>query len=144
MPSTCIPRKDDISNWPHLREVELLESSVSVVGLIIGLKEKHTLLVPLECRSGGDSEPVAVRYSLGWTVMGPLSGTRVDERCSVNLVRLGNKEFYVDAEQSHKGGSAEPRNIKGVIERTSVSGAVDGTLLCDEEDTKCRKHSRTV
>lgn len=133
--STCIPRKDDISNRPHLRDVELLESSVSDVGLIIGLKEKPTLFIPLECRSGGDSEPVAVRYSLGWTVMGPLSGTRVDEHCSVNFVRLGNKEFYVDAEQSHKDGSAEPRNIKGVIERSSVSGVVDGTLLCDEEDT---------
>ena len=134
--STCIPRKDDISNWPHLRDVELLESSVSDVGLIIGLKEKPTLFIPLECRSGGDSKPVAVRYSLGWTVMGPLSGTRVDEHCSVNFVRLGNKEFYVAAEQSHKDGSAEPRNIKGVIERSSVSGVVDGTFLCDEEDTK--------
>ena len=27
--SPCIPQKDDISNWPHLRDVELLESSVS-------------------------------------------------------------------------------------------------------------------
>ena len=134
--STCIPRKDDISNWPHLRDVELLESSVSDVGLIIGLKEKPTLFIPLECRSGGDSKPVAARYSLGWTVVGPLSGTRVDECCSVNFVHLGNKEFYVDAEQSHKDGSAEPRNIKGVIERSSVSGVVDGTFLCDEEDTK--------
>ena len=51
-------------------------------------------------------------------------------------LRLGNKEFYVDAEQSHRGGSAEPRKIKGVIERSSVSGAVDGTLLCEEDDTK--------
>ncbi|CAH3157610.1 unnamed protein product, partial [Porites lobata] len=57
---------------------------------------KPTLFIPLECRSGGDSEPVAVQYSLGWTVMGPLSGTRVDDRCSINFVRLGNKEFYVD------------------------------------------------
>ena len=107
--STCIPQKDDISNWPHLRDVELLESSVSDVGLIIGLKEKPTLFIPLECRSGGDSKPVAVRYS---------------------------KEFYVEAEQSHKDGSTELRNIKGVIERSSVSGVVDGTFLCDEEDTK--------
>ena len=68
--------------------------------------------------------------------MGPLSGTRVDDRCSVNFVRLGNKELYVDADQSHRDGSAEPRNIKGVIERSSASGAIDGTLLCDEEDTK--------
>ena len=43
MSSTCIPRKDYISNWPHLRDVELLESSVSDVGLIIGLKETPTL-----------------------------------------------------------------------------------------------------
>ena len=134
--STCIPRKDDISNWPHLRDVELLESRVSDAGLIIGVKEKPTLFIPLEGRSGGDSELVAVRYSLGWTVMGPLSGTRVDERCSVNFVRLGNKEFYVAVEQSHKDGSAELCNIKGVIERSSVSGVVDGTFLCDEEDTK--------
>ena len=109
---------------------------MSDVGLIIGLKEKPTLFIPLERRSGGDSEPVAVRYSLGWTVMGPLSGTRVDERCSVSFVRLGNKEFYVDAEQSQKDGSAERHNITGVIERSSASGVVDGTLLCDEEDTK--------
>ena len=134
--STCIPRKHDISNWPYLREVEFLESSLSDVGLIIGVKEKPTLFIPLECRSGGDSEPVAVRYSPGWTVMGPLSGTRADDRCSVNFVRLGNKEFYVDAGQSHRDWSAEPGNIKGVIERSSVSGAVDGTLLCHEEDTK--------
>ena len=70
--------------------------------------------------------------------MGPLSRTcrRGDKCCSVNFIRLGNKEFYIDAEQSHKDGSAEPHNIKVVIERSSVSGAVDGTLLCDEEDTK--------
>ena len=68
--------------------------------------------------------------------MGPLSGTRVDDRCCVNFVPLGNEEFYVDAEQSHRDGSAELRNIKGVIERSSVSGAIDGTLLCDEEDSK--------
>ena len=134
--STCIPRKDDISNWRHLRHVELSEFSVSDVGLIIGLKEKPALFLPLECRSCRHSELVAVRYPLGWTVMGPPSGTRVDERCSVNFVRLGNKEFYVDAEQSHRDSNSETHNIKGAMERSSVSGAVDRTLLCDEEDTK--------
>ena len=62
---SCIPRKEDISNWSHLRNIDLPQLSESDVGLIIGLKEKPTLFVPLECRSGGDGEPVAVRYSLG-------------------------------------------------------------------------------
>ena len=93
---SCIPRKGDISNWSHLRDIDLPQLSESGVGLIIGLKEKPTLFVPLECRSGGNGEPVAVRYSLGWTVMGPLSGVRNSEHCSVNFVRLDNKEFYID------------------------------------------------
>lgn len=70
--------------------------SQSDVGLIIGLKEKPALFIPLECRSGKDGEPVAVRYSLGWTVMGPLSDVLDSNHCSVNFVRLGKKEFYVD------------------------------------------------
>lgn len=84
---SCIPRKRDISNWSHLRDINLPQSSESDVALIIGLKEKPTLFVPLECRSGGNDEPVAVRYSLGWIIMGPLSGVRDSEHCSVNFVR---------------------------------------------------------
>ena len=45
-----------------------------------------------------------MRYSLGWTVIGPLSGTRVDDYCSVNFVRLGNKEFYVDGSSRTETG----------------------------------------
>ena len=52
-------------NWSHLRDIDSPELNESDVGLIIGLKEKPTLFVPLECRSGGNGEPVAVRYSLG-------------------------------------------------------------------------------
>ena len=90
---SCIPQKEDISNWSHLRD-NLQQLSQSDIGLIIGLKEKPTLFIPLESRSGGSGE--AVRYSLGWTVMGPMSGVRDSEHCSVNLVGLGNKEFYID------------------------------------------------
>lgn len=44
--SGCIPRKNDISNWAHLRDVEMLESGESDVDLIIGTKEKTTLFIP--------------------------------------------------------------------------------------------------
>ena len=86
----------DILGWSHLRDIELSESSESDVGLIIGLKEKPTLFVPLECKCGGDNEPVAVRYSLGWTVIGPLSEMKPDEHCSVNFVSVKKKEIYVE------------------------------------------------
>ena len=57
---SCIPKREDILNWSHLRDVDLPELSASDVGLIIGLKEKPSLFVPLECKSGGHGEPVAV------------------------------------------------------------------------------------
>ncbi|PFX16313.1 hypothetical protein AWC38_SpisGene19421 [Stylophora pistillata] len=93
---SCIPRKEDISNWFHLRDIDLQQLSQSDVGLIIGLKEKPTLFIPLECRSGKSGEPVAVLYSLGWTVMGPLSDVGDSNDCSVNFLRLGKREFYID------------------------------------------------
>ena len=42
--------------------------------LIIGLKINPQLFLPFEYRIGGKNEQVAVRYSLGWTVMGPVGG----------------------------------------------------------------------
>ena len=72
----------------------MVESSDSDAGLKIGLEGKPTLFVPLGCRSGGGNEPAAVRSSLGRTIMGPLSGTRADERGSVNFIGLGSKEFF--------------------------------------------------
>lgn len=72
----------------------MVESSDSDVDLKIGLEEKPTLFVTLGCRSGGGNEPAAVRSSLGRTIRGPLSGTRADERGSVNFIGLGNKEFF--------------------------------------------------
>ena len=62
---SCIPQREDISNWSHLRDINLQQLSQPDVGLIIGLKEKPTLFIPLECRSRGNGEPLAVRYSRG-------------------------------------------------------------------------------
>ena len=54
---------------------------------MIGLKEKPNLFLPLEYRAGGKDEPVAVRYSLGWTVIGPVGGQKDDPKCSANFTR---------------------------------------------------------
>ena len=74
-----------------MRRLSLILTTL-FVGLIIGLKEKPSMFIPLECRSEGNGEPVAVRYSLGWTVMGSPSGVRDSEHSFVGL----NNEFYID------------------------------------------------
>lgn len=67
---SCIAKKEDLENWPHLSGIELQQLDIGGVMLVIGLKEKPNLFLPLECRAGGEGEPVAVRYSLEWTVDG--------------------------------------------------------------------------
>ena len=113
------------------------------VGLIIGLKEKPTLFIPLECRSGGNGEPVAVRYSLGWTVMGPLGGVRDSEHCSVNFVGLGNKEFYIDepveefeVQRLDGGDGVDKQRVMNEARELRASEALDGKLPCEDSLTK--------
>ena len=56
--------------------------------LLVGLKEKPNLFLPVEYRVGQDGEPVAVRHSLGWTVIGPVGGGSYTADCSANLLRV--------------------------------------------------------
>jgi len=44
----------------------------------------------LECRAGGEGEPVAVRYSLGWTVIGPVGGESCNSERLVNFLHVGD------------------------------------------------------
>ena len=94
VPNSCIPKKEDTVGWQHLSDINLMKLSESDVSLIIGLRENPSLFLPLEYRAGCSGAPVAVRYSLGWTIMGPVGGKRTDQHCTVNLVRIDSKEFY--------------------------------------------------
>ena len=85
--SDCIAKKGDLNRWPHLYDIELQESEVGEVMLVIGLNEKPNLFLPLEYKAGGEDEPLAVRYSLGWTVTGPVGGQKDDPKCSANFTR---------------------------------------------------------
>ena len=86
----CIPKKIDLERWPHLKNIEILELVDGEVLLLIGLKERPRLFLPLEVREGGDEEPIAIRYSLGWTVMGPVGGAKETRDCLVNFARTKN------------------------------------------------------
>ena len=91
----CIPRKGDLARWPHLQGIDIPAVRDTQVMLLIGLKEKPSLSLPLEFKAGEVDEPIAIRYSLGWTVMGPMGETRQwarrdngrDEHCSVNFLQ---------------------------------------------------------
>ena len=66
----CIPKKVDLERWPHLKDIQIPELVDEEVMLLIGLKERPRLFLPLEVRKSSDEEPIAIRYRLGWTVMG--------------------------------------------------------------------------
>ena len=68
---SCIPREGDLARWPHLQGVDIPAVRDTEVLLLIGLKEKPGLFLPLEVKAGDVDEPIAIRYSLGWMVMGP-------------------------------------------------------------------------
>ena len=84
---SCIPRKGDLSRWPHLQGIDIPVVRDTEVLLLIGLKEKPSLFLPLEFKVGGLDEPIAIRYSLGWTVMGPMGERKKDEHYSVNFLQ---------------------------------------------------------
>ena len=84
---SCIPRKGDLARWPHLQGIDIPAVKDTQVLLLIGLKEKPSLFLPLEFKAGEVDEPIAIRYSLGWTVMGPMGEHKKDEHCSVYFLQ---------------------------------------------------------
>ena len=77
----CIAKKEDVRSWSHLRDLPLQELETREVMLVIGLQENSSIFLPLEYRSGEEKDPVAIRYSLGWTVIGPV-GEKMDGMCA--------------------------------------------------------------
>jgi hypothetical protein len=110
----CVPRQADVNKWPHLRDMSIPELEDGNIMLLIGLKEKLRLFLPLECKENGDGEPIAIRYSLGWTVMGPVGDERENDGFSVNFTRV-------------KDDSSEFLNDEKILEVRKTNGQ-----FCDE------------
>ena len=58
--------------------------------LVVALQDKPALFLPLEYRSGGEKDPVAIRYSLGWTVIGPVGSQKNRMSESFYFTRVSN------------------------------------------------------
>ena len=90
---SCIPKCDDLSRWSHLDRIDIPELKKGEVMLLIGVKERPSLFLPLEYKMGEETEPVAIKYSLGWTVIGPVGGKKVEPSCGVNLIHMGTPKY---------------------------------------------------
>ena len=138
---SCIAKKEDLENWPHLSDIELQQLDIGGVILVIGLKEKANLFLPLECRAGEEGEPVAVRYSLGWTVIGRVGGESYSGECSANFLRLVDSSnvctnmLHLEDSVSYdnlKTGVAFPENEENAGERI----VTDRSCMEPKSDTK--------
>lgn len=74
MPVTTdnIPRSEELSQWPYLKNVQLPYISAKVE-LLIGTNAPK-LMEPWEIVNSQDDGPYAVKTLLGWVVNGPLRG----------------------------------------------------------------------
>ena len=108
---SCIARKEDIKSWPHLNGVPITELDVNEVTLVIGLQERPSIFLPLEYRIGGENDPLAIRYSLGWTVVGPIGESRENNCYTMNLARTVSniKRLFTNVDrQTEQCGVKEP------------------------------------
>ena len=66
-----MPISRSLARSSHLQGIDIPAVRDTDVLQLISLKEKPSLFLPLEFKAGEVDEPIAIRYSLGWTVMGP-------------------------------------------------------------------------
>ena len=85
--TSCVAsQREDLVRWTHLHGIDISSIEDGEVSFLIGSKERPTLFLLLELKTGGDNEPIAIQYSLGWTVMGLMGNQKEDHDCSVNFV----------------------------------------------------------
>ena len=95
--------------------------------------------------SGGSGEPIGVRYSLGWTVMGPVGDAKEGSDYSVNLIQsshVGNVPGSVQVERfldvNSKPGNVQLEGIPENSQRNSCdirigSNAMEFSRPMEEE-----------
>ena len=96
-----LPKQKDIRKFKHLQFIDLKDRP-NDIGLLLGNNEPE-LVKPLEVVSGSEGEPYAVKYSLGWSICGPLFGSNssknVNSKIScheVNVESLSSIEESLD------------------------------------------------
>ena len=81
-----IPVPDDLRRWPHLQDLSFPQIDEQKAMLLIGGHCPEAFWV-LDERKGASDEPYAVKFPLGWTLLGPVGPANPLEEFHVNLVR---------------------------------------------------------
>ena len=75
-----IPTAEMAHKWPHLKKIKdkipKLDADIEI-GLLIGCNCPRTIK-PKELITGKSEDPYAVRTSLGWCIVGPVTSTQSD------------------------------------------------------------------
>ena len=140
--ASCIAKRRDVQVWSHLDGIELHELNVNDVMLVIGLQENSSLFIPLEYRIGGDKEPIGVKYSLGWTVIGPVGSRRDNDTCSTNFVRtMENSISYTGEQDKEILPNLQPSCSASCIEHEGKDNVelIDGSEYQRQNDDLNRK-----
>ncbi|CAB4028223.1 Hypothetical predicted protein, partial [Paramuricea clavata] len=132
----CIAKKGDVRSWSHLRDLPLQELETRDVMLVIGLQENPSMFLPLEYRSGEERDPVAIRYSLGWTVIGPV-GEKMDGMCATsNFARMSVNADDLSTEDRDRAMEESEHVMKGRTEEVKEVERVQVDRENTDEDLK--------
>ena len=86
--------------WPHFRGLKIPKLSAPV-SLLIGI-DNPELFWTLEEKRGSLSQPYAVRTSLGWSLIGAVSGSNKSKSAQINFARKRDQELNQRIEQLWK------------------------------------------
>ncbi|XP_022102055.1 uncharacterized protein LOC110985381 [Acanthaster planci] len=122
-----IAEPEDITKWPHLRDISIPQVEKGKVHLLIGQDSPEALL-PLEVRSGETKAPYATRTRLGWSLNGPLgmsmrpavtsSYVAVDDALEQQLQRFWKLDAAESLYDDDKGMSVQDKRAIALWEST--------------------------
>ena len=81
------PSEYDVLGFNHLSDINF-NFVAEEIGLLVGANVPD-LIKPLETVSGGEFEPFAIRYSIGWSIAGPV-GEQVRSRVVCHRVKTND------------------------------------------------------
>lgn len=90
--------RDDVKRWSHLSDIDLPQIDRRKVMLLIGGDCPDAFWV-LDERRGTGNEPYAVKFLLGWTLLGPVGPAHQTGRAHVNLVHSKDDLLQLQVER---------------------------------------------
>ena len=120
-------RLEDTSRWTHLKDVDIPQVDTQKVTLLIG-QDNPDVLIPVAIKKGKPGDPYATKTLLGWSLNGPLGGTRqhaattnfvqADQDLSAQLEKFWKIEGCESLAEDRKGLSYEDKQAVAIWEET--------------------------